>query len=112
VNNRANVFHSFFISFKAKGVHPLRAWPATGLTLAAVLSLALGLAPGVALADVRFEHCVPLAGGGITCDTKPEGNTLIDDEDARFGLFDEASPGWDEFDPYEGDDDMFGGNQT
>ena len=40
------------------------------------------------------------------------GNTLADDEAARYGLFDEASPGWAEFDPYEGYDDMFGGNWT
>jgi hypothetical protein len=25
---------------------------------------------------------------------------------------DQASPGWAEYDPYEGYDDMFGGNQT
>ncbi|MCP9799457.1 hypothetical protein KBY67_01440 [Synechococcus sp. RedBA-s] len=74
--------------------------------------LGLTLAAGTALADVQFENCVPLTGGGISCDTRPSGDTLMNDEAARYGLFDEASPGWDEFDPYEGYDDMFGGNQT
>ena len=48
----------------------------------------------------------------MTCNTQPTGNTLMDDEAARYGLFNEASPGWAEFDPYEGYDDMFGGNWT
>jgi hypothetical protein len=110
VSNRAIVSHSLWIPFKAKGVHLLHEWPAAGLTLVAVLGLAL--ASVSALADVRFENCVPLAGGGITCDTQPEGNTLTEAEAARFGLLDEASPGWNEFEPYEGVEDMFGGNQT
>lgn len=42
---------------------------------------------------------------------KPQGDTLADDEAARIGLFDEASPRWDEYEPYEGAEDMFGGNQ-
>jgi len=36
----------------------------------------------------------------------------MDDESARYGLCNEASPGWAEYDPYEGYDDMFGGNWT
>jgi hypothetical protein len=32
--------------------------------------------------------------------------------DGEYGLMDQASPGWAEYDPYEGYDDMFGGNQT
>ena len=80
----------------------------------ALVNLALGLAPGLTpvRADVMFQNCVPVAGGGITCDTRPEGNTLMNDEAARYGLFDQASPGWDEFEPYQGYDDMFGGNET
>ena len=78
----------------------------------ALVGLGLGLPPGPARADVVFQNCVPVAGGGITCDTRPEGNTLMDDEAARYGLFDQASPGWDEFEPYQGYDDMFGGNET
>jgi hypothetical protein len=77
--------------------------------------LALGAALAGALpasAGVEFDNCQPTADGGITCDTRPTGNTLADDEAARYGLFDEASPGWSEFDPYEGYDDMFGGNWT
>ena len=78
------------------------------------LGLILGLAPGLmpVRANVIFKNCVPIAGGGITCDTRPEGNTLMNDEAARYGLFDQASPGWDEFEPYQGYDDMFGGNET
>ena len=63
-------------------------------------------------AEVEFTDCQPLADGGITCNTEPTGNTLLDDEAAREGLFNEASPGWSEFEPYEGDDEMFGGNET
>ncbi len=44
--------------------------------------------------------------------SRPTGNTGLDAIDARFGLMEEASPGWNEFVPYEGDDDMFGGNET
>jgi hypothetical protein len=80
----------------------------------ALVGLGLGLPPGPspARADVVFQNCLPVAGGGITCDTRPEGNTLMNDEAARYGLFDQASPGWDEFEPYQGYDDMFGGNET
>jgi hypothetical protein len=73
--------------------------------------LVLGAA-GSGRAGLVFDNCVQDSDGGITCDTRPTGNTLMDDEAARFGLFDEASPGWSEFDPYEGYDDMFGGNET
>jgi len=77
-----------------------------------MLLAVLFTAPLAAQAGVQFTNCQPAAGGGITCDTRPTGNTLADDEAARYGLFDEASPGWAEFDPYEGYDDMFGGNWT
>lgn len=86
-----------------------------GLALGiALVGLALGLtpAPTPVRADVVFQNCVPVAGGGVTCDTRPEGNTLMNDEAARYGLFDQASPGWDEYEPYQGYDDMFGGNET
>jgi len=80
----------------------------------ALLGMALGLTPVLnpVRADVVFQNCFPVAGGGITCDTRPEGNTLMNDEVARYGLLDQASPGWDEFEPYQGYDDMFGGNET
>jgi hypothetical protein len=32
--------------------------------------------------------------------------------DAQYGLMDQASPGWNEFMPYQGFDDDFGGNWT
>lgn len=57
---------------------------------------------------VRFENCTTAADGSISCDTVPTGNTLIDDETARYGLFQNASPGWNEFDPYEGYNEDFG----
>jgi hypothetical protein len=78
---------------------------------AALLGLLLAAASPLQ-AGVRFENCVTGADGAITCDTVPTGNTLADDEAARFGLFANASPGWNEFDPYAGYDDDFGGNQT
>jgi hypothetical protein len=77
-----------------------------------MLLVALLVQPSVARAGLEFTDCQPVAGGGISCNTQPTGNTLDDDEAARYGLFDEASPGWAEFDPYEGYDDMLGGNWT
>ncbi len=65
-----------------------------------------------ARAGVRFENCLTAADGSITCDTVPTGNTMMQDVDARYGLFDNASPGWNEFDPFAGYEDEFGGNQT
>lgn len=81
----------------------------TGLLM--VLPIPL-LAPAPLRADVVFDNCQPSGDGGITCDTRPTGNTLMDDEDARYGLLQQASPGWNEFMPEEGYDDMFGGNET
>ena len=83
------------------------------LVIAACAAVGAVLSAGLpARAGVEFDNCQPTPDGGITCDTRPTGNTLADDEAARYGLFDEASPGWSEFDPYEGYDDMFGGNWT
>ena len=62
--------------------------------------------------QVRFNDCQPVAGGGVTCNTVPYGNTRTQMIDGEYGLMDQASPGWAEYDPYEGYDDMFGGNQT
>ncbi|MFM2157881.1 MAG: hypothetical protein RLZZ124_355 [Cyanobacteriota bacterium] len=83
-----------------------------GAILGLLIALAAVVLPPAGRAGVEFDNCQPTPDGGITCDTRPTGNTLADDEAARFGLFNEASPGWAEFDPYEGDDDMFGGNET
>lgn len=57
------------------------------------------LLPAAARADVRFDNCVTGSDGSVTCDTRPEGNTLMDDEAARFGLLDGGNAGWPEFDP-------------
>jgi len=67
---------------------------------ALLLGLGAGLLlPAAARADVRFDDCVTGSDGSVTCDTRPEGNTLMDDEAARFGLLDGGDPGWPEFDP-------------
>lgn len=71
-----------------------------------------GMSPAAARADVVFENCQPTADGGVTCDTRPTGNTRLDAFDARYGLLDAASPGWKEFEPFAGDDGMVGGNET
>ena len=84
---------------------------ASRLFQGALLGLLLAAAPPLQ-AGVRFENCVTSADGSISCDTVPTGNTLADDEAARFGLFANASPGWNEFDPYAGYEDDFGGNQS
>lgn len=83
-----------------------------GRRSAALAALVLLVALPPARADVVFENCQPTADGGITCDTRPTGNTLMDAEAARDGLFQQASPGWNEFNPVEGYDEMFGGNET
>ncbi|WP_286194840.1 lactate dehydrogenase [Synechococcus sp. CCY 0621] len=83
---------------------------AFGLAGGLVLSLIGGT--GQSLANVQFENCVTAADGSITCDTVPTGNTLMNDVDARYGLLQNASPGWSEFEPYQGYDDDFGGNET
>jgi hypothetical protein len=67
-------------------------------------ALLLGLGAGLLLtaavrADVRFDDCVTGSDGSVTCDTRPEGNTLMDDEAARFGLLDGGDPGWPVCDP-------------
>jgi hypothetical protein len=81
--------------------------------LIGLLMLPIALLEPVPLrADVVFDNCRPAGDGGITCDTRPTGNTLMDDEDARYGLLQQANPGWNEFMPEEGYDDMFGGNET
>ena len=81
-----------------------------GLLLAALAGASLLPHPG--WAGIQFENCVRGAGGSITCDTAPTGNTLMNDIDARYGLLQQASPGWSEFDPYAGYDQDFGGNDT
>ena len=63
-------------------------------------------------AGVEFDNCQPSTDGGISCDTRPTGNTQMDEEAARYGLFNDASPGWSEFDPDQGFEDDLGGNDT
>ena len=100
-SSRATAVQSVYIASSTR---------ALAILSGASLLLATALLP--VQAGVEFDNCQPTAAGGVTCDTQPTGNTLMDDEAARYGLFNEASPGWSEFDPYEGYDDMFGGNWT
>lgn len=123
--SRITAVQSVYIAADEYRPHHLRWGPAAAIPVAAIrlaairlaaMTAALVLAGGFGAlplrADVRFENCQPTADGGETCDTSPTGNTRLDDLDARFGLFDEASPGWNEFEPFEGDDAMFGDNGT
>ncbi len=66
-----------------------------------LLIQALLVAP--AFAGVEFDNCQPSGDGGVTCDTRPTGNTRMDDQDVRYGLLDQATPGWREFDPVGGE---------
>ncbi|KZR70164.1 hypothetical protein PMIT1313_00815 [Prochlorococcus marinus str. MIT 1313] len=74
--------------------------------------LTLLLCSGSTGAQVRFDDCEPSAAGGVTCNTVPEGNTRMQMIDGESGLLDDASPGWSEYDPYEGYEDMLDDNQT
>jgi len=57
-------------------------------------------------AGVVFDNCQTLPGGAVSCNTRPTGNTRDNDEAARYGLFDQASPGWNEYDPEAGYNSM------
>ncbi|MCX5937239.1 MAG: hypothetical protein NTW02_03310 [Cyanobium sp. LacPavin_0920_WC12_MAG_62_9] len=83
-----------------------------GVLRTAVLGLAVasgGLVVTCATAGdagVVFDNCQTLPGGAVSCNTRPTGNTRDNDEAARYGLFDQASPGWNEYDPYAGYNSM------
>ena len=66
------------------------------------LGVLLLIAAGPVQAGIDFTGCTSGPDGSITCNTVPTGNTLTDDIDARYGLDDEASPGWSEYEPYQG----------
>ena len=66
------------------------------------LGVLLLLVAGPVQAGIDFTGCTSGPDGSITCNTVPTGNTLTDDIDARYGLDDEASPGWSEYEPYQG----------
>jgi len=89
----------------------LRDRPLMGIGLG-LLRLALasgGLVVACAMpghAGVVFDNCQTLPGGAVSCNTRPTGNTRDNDEAARYGLFDQASPGWNEYDPYGGYNSM------
>lgn len=79
--------------------------------LLALALLGWGAASLPASAGVRFENCVQAADGSISCDSAPTGNTYLRDKDALYGLFSQASPGWNEFEPYQGYDEDLGGGE-
>lgn len=81
------------------------------LPLLALLATALVLPSVAAHAGVRFENCVQGSDGSLSCDTVPTGNTYLNDKDAQYGLLQQASPGWAEFNPYQGYDEDFGGGE-
>jgi hypothetical protein len=83
----------------------------SGAAALALALLALGLLPRPAAAGINFENCVQGADGSLTCDTVPTGNTYLDDKAAQYGLFQNASPGWSEFNPYQGYDEELGGGE-
>ena len=68
------------------------------------LGVLILLVAGPAQAGIDFTGCTSGPDGSITCNTVPTGNTLTDDIDARYGLDDEDSPGWSEYEPYQGFD--------
>ena len=80
----------------------------TGVVRGGLLRLAFasgGLVVACAIpghAHVVFDNCQTLPGGAVSCNTRPTGNTRYNDEAARYGLFDQASPGWNEYDPDAG----------
>lgn len=80
-----------------------------GAALLLLASAALLGSPQALRAGVRFENCVQGSDGSISCDTVPTGNTYLNDKDAQYGLLQQASPGWAEFNPYQGYDEDFGG---
>ncbi|MFM7314079.1 MAG: hypothetical protein ACKO0M_13090 [Cyanobium sp.] len=83
----------------------------TGLIRAAALTwmaLILLTPAAPARAGISFANCVRGQDGSLTCDTVPTGNTLFDDKAAQYGLLQNASPGWSEFDPYQGYDQELG----
>ena len=101
---------AFTMSF-SMGVHASSVMTLSIARIVAAVAIAAA-ASSSARAQVRFDDCQPVAGGGITCNTVPYGNTRADMIDGEYGLMDQASPGWAEYNPYEGYDDMLGGNQT
>jgi hypothetical protein len=100
----------FWLPILMARIFPLALIFRSALAVGAISTALLVGQPG--RAGVEFDNCQPAADGGISCDTRPTGNTQMDDEAARYGLFNDASPGWSEFDPDQGFEDDLGGNDT
>ena len=75
----------------------------------ALLLIGAAASSAAAHAGVMFTGCVSGSDGSITCNTVPTGNTYQNDQAARYGLLQNASPGWSEFSPYQGYNQELGG---
>ncbi|MEI8250302.1 MAG: hypothetical protein WCF98_03945 [Synechococcus sp. ELA057] len=75
----------------------------------ALLLISLAGTIPAAHGGVMFTGCVTGSDGSITCNTVPTGNTYLNDQAARYGLLQNASPGWSEFSPYQGYNQELGG---
>ena len=100
----------FWLAIPMARIFPMAPIFRSALAVGAISTALLVGQPG--RAGVEFDNCQPAADGGISCDTRPTGNTQMDDEAARYGLVNDASPGWSEFDPDQGFEDDLGGNDT
>ena len=100
----------FWLPIPMARIFPMAPIFRSALAVGAISTALLVGQPG--RAGVEFDNCQPTADGGISCDTRPSGNTQMDDEAARYGLVNDASPGWSEFDPDQGFEDDLGGNDT
>ncbi|CAK6696488.1 hypothetical protein OGCDGJMD_02051 [Cyanobium usitatum str. Tous] len=100
----------FWLPIPMARIFPMAPIFRSALAVGAISTALLVGQPG--RAGVEFDNCQPAADGGISCDTRPTGNTQMDDEAARYGLVNDASPGWSEFDPDQGFEDDLGGNDT
>ena len=109
-NRRHHPSKPFWLPIPVARIFPMALIFRSALAVGAISTGLLLGQPG--RAGVEFDNCQPTADGGISCDTRPTGNTQMDDEAARYGLFNDASPGWSEFDPDQGFEDDLGGNDT
>jgi hypothetical protein len=102
--SRITAVQSVYIAADENRSHHPRWWLLRSRSLPLLLPLLIqALLAAPARAGVEFDNCQPSGDGGVTCDTRPTGNTRMDDQDARYGLLDQATPGWREFDPAGGE---------
>ena len=85
------VFDQMIIATRM-GIYPSTVMRVSVTRIVVALAIAVS-AVSSAHAQVRFDDCQPVAGGGITCNTVPFGNARADMVDGEYGLMDQASPG-------------------